>query len=74
MLVVAPGDAADVVERRGAGVSGRARAMSRSIAAAVVALSSQMSSEELADMGRRGPALYESLMARHVGAPRLQRS
>jgi colanic acid biosynthesis glycosyl transferase WcaI len=69
MLVVARGDAADVAEQSGAGLSAEP-GDPESIAAAVSKLS-QMSKAELDAMGRAGAATYEAKMSRDVGAPRL---
>lgn len=69
MLVVARGDAADVVETAGAGVAA-APGDAGSIADAVLRLST-MSQPALSAMGHAGSMVYESMMSKSVGAPRL---
>lgn len=69
MLVVARGNAANVAEQSGAGVS--AEPGNPELIAAAVSRLLQMSEAELDAMGRAGAATYEATMSRHVGAPRL---
>jgi colanic acid biosynthesis glycosyl transferase WcaI len=66
ILMAVTGDAADLVERARCGITAEPGAAG-SIAQAAIALS-KLSAHDLAEMGRRGAAAYESQMSLSVGA------